>query len=296
MRKELCLLVMLGLLGCGENQSTNPTNQIGPPGNLKALSVNSTTVGLQWTAPTGQADSLGGYVVQVGSKRDTLGRLVTSFMADSLPQGEATFTVYSRSVSGSLSNGTVIKWAPAARFDSAFTLYEYNKLVNVSSVRCALDVGTSTLNPATMTATQPNAPRMDLYLFGGDGTFPDSLALQSINVLVQQYNMTLFSTVTHHASGLDYYLASFPDASTFTLTSVPVIDNTIYYVKVVGDAGSVNYARLHVRLAPGDFPSRAVSVRVSLQRTPGLLYACREDRAIPHEGTLAFLLPRGIAP
>ncbi len=295
MRKELCLLLVLAVVGCGENQSTSPENQSGPPQNLKALSVNSTTVGLQWTAPTGQADSLAGYVVQSGSKRDTVSKLITSFLADSLPPGEATFTVYARSLSGALSQGAVIKWAPAARFDSGYTLYEYNKSVELDTLECGLDVGTATRDPATMTTATLNS-LMDLYLFGADGFFAQGLELRSARVLDGQYNPTFFSTVNHQAANLDYYLASFPDPSTFTLTSVPVMDNTIFYVKVVGDGGSTNYARLHVRLAPGDFPSRAVSVQVSLQRVPGLVYAYREESPMLQEGTFAFLLPQGIVP
>ncbi|RPH35211.1 fibronectin type III domain-containing protein [bacterium] len=119
MRREFCLLLVLAIVGCGENQeSTSPSTQFGPPENLKALSVNSSTVGLQWTPPSGQPDSLGGYVVQWGNNKDTLGKTAVSYLADSLTQGEKTFTVYARRVSGTVSDGAVIKWEPADRFDS----------------------------------------------------------------------------------------------------------------------------------------------------------------------------------
>ena len=276
MRKELCIVLVLAFVGCGENQSTTSPSALKAPENLKALSVNGTTVGLQWTPPSGQSDSVGGYVVQVGSTRDTLGKTQLSYLADSLTPGEKTFTVYALRVSGALSDGAVITWAPASRFDTPIVLTEYK--TNNTSLLSALDVGTATLNPAAMTVTSPNAAQMDLYLYGGSGAVQDSLQLQSTSLLASVWNSTLFSTVTQSSTGLDYYLAAFPDPTTFTLARVPVVDNTIYYVRVVGDYGAYNYARIHVHVQPGTvFPSRTVEVRVSLQRVPGLLYALNRD-------------------
>lgn len=296
MRKELYLLLVLAVVGCGKNQeSTSPSLQFGPPENLRAQSVNNTTVALLWVAPSGQPDSLGGYVVQVGNARDTLDRTATSFLADSLTPGEKTFAVYARKKSGTLSTGAVIKWAPAARFDSPVVLYEYK--TNQTSVASALDVGSASLSPSAMTVTAANAGLMDIYLYGGSGSVQDTLQLQSASLLAQgtAYNSTKFSTTFTVSSGLNYFLAAFPDAATFTLDQAKVIDNTVYYVRVVGDNGNTNYARIHVHVVPGAvFPSRAVEIRVSLQRSPGLLYALRDDRAHRPRALLGLIaLPGG---
>lgn len=297
MRKELCLLLVAVFMGCGENEeSTSPSPQ-GAPENLKALSLNGTTVGLQWTAPSGPADSLGGYVVQVGNSRDTLGKLAVSFIADSLTAGEKTFIVYALRKSGTLSNGAVIKWAPASRFDSPYVLTEYK--TNVTSVNSAFDVGTATLDPAAMGVNATNATRMDLYLFGGNGGVAEALQLQSTNLLASVWNSTMFSTVSHPSAGLDYYLAAFPAASTFTLDRVPVIDNTIYYVRAIGDNGNSNYtyARVHVHVQSGTaFPSRSVELRVSLQRVTGLLYALREEGPPQPRALLGLVALPGVRP
>jgi len=93
MRKELCLLLVAVFVGCGENEESTSPSPMAAPQDLKALSLNGTTVGLQWKAPSGPTDSLGGYVVQLGNSRDTLGKMATSFIADSLTAGEKTFIV-----------------------------------------------------------------------------------------------------------------------------------------------------------------------------------------------------------
>jgi hypothetical protein len=296
MRRELILVLALAIAGCGENQDTTSPSAVGAPENLKALSVNSATVGLQWSAPTGQSDSVGGYVVQVGSVRDTLGKNQLSSLADSLTPGEKTFTVYTRRLSGALSDGAVIKWAPAARFDVPIALYEYRTLN--TSLLSALDVGSATLDPAAMTVTLDNASRIDLYLYGGNGAVEDTLQLQSTSLLAGSYNATLFSTVSHSSTGLDYYLSAFPAASTFALDHVIVTDNTIYYVRTIGDNGNLTYARIHVHVQAGaSFPSRAVEVRVSLQRVPGLLYAFDHEGAnMPHSRLLGLLTIPGVTP
>jgi len=137
---------------------------------------------------------------------------------------------------------------------------------------------------------------MDLYLSGGNGSVEEPLQLQSTSLLASTWNMTLFSTVNHPATGLDYYLASFPAASTFSLDHVPVTDNTIYYARIVGDGGTSNYARIHVHRPGGSFPIRAVEVKVSLQRGAGLLYACQHDCAARFMRPLAFMMPPGMKP
>src|SRR5512140_3064372 len=178
MRNERCLLLVLVLAGCGENEdTTSPSSQFGPPENLKALSVNATSVRLQWTAPSGQPDSLAGYVVQVGNSRDTLDRTATSFLAVSLTPGEKAFTVYARRKSGTLSEGAIIKWAPAARFDVPYVLYEYK--TNQVNVMSALDIGTASTDPAAVTVSSVDASKMDFYLFGGNGAVQEALQLQS---------------------------------------------------------------------------------------------------------------------
>ena len=210
----------------------------GAPENLKALSVNGTTVGLQWTAPSGQQDSIEGYVVQMGSSRDTLAKTTLSYLADSLTaRRERTLHRLCPSHFGHLSDGAVIKWAPASRFDGPYVLSEYK--TNVTTVNSAFDVGTATLEPAAMGVTSTNATRMDLYLFGGNGWVQEALQLQSTSCWPMSGTATFFSTVTHPSARPGLLSCRVPGSDRrFTLDRVPLVDNTIYYVRVIGDNGN----------------------------------------------------------
>ncbi len=279
MNKLSPLVVLLAVLafGCGENLQTQaPASPFGPPSDLKAVSLSQSSVRIHWSAASGSTDSLfRGYSVQVGNRRDTLSKSVVSFVADQLPVGEALFSVYSLRTDGIRSEAATIRWAPAARFDSAFNVFENNTLT--SSRPEGFNVGTATTNPSVMVIdplSQTVQQTMDFYFNGGTPQVRQPLSVWSANLFIGSFNRTKFSTETDSSGSLDYPLVVFPAENTFTKDSVSVVDNTIYYAKVIGDPQQVNYARIHLRLKPGTvFPNRVVEVRVSLQRAPGLLYA-----------------------
>lgn len=273
----ILLLVMLAI-GCGDNVLQNPPSQstISPPQNIRALSVNESTVSLSWTASTSASDTIfGGYTVYWGTRQDTVGATILSYTIDSLAAGEIVVSVRSRSRSGTLSEAATIRCAPAARFDSPFTLTEY---YNADVSRLAgFDVGGQNSNPLrfALSVSDPIvAAQLDCYLFGGEGEIEQPLELRSANVFFGPWNTTLFSTISHPGSSLDHPLSAFPDAGTFTENHVDISDNTIYYARVVGDQGGVNYVRLHIHvLSGGGQRNRSVELRVSLQRVPGVLFA-----------------------
>ena len=270
------LLISLAI-GCGDNLQTPPiVVSLDPPTALKALAVNQSSINVQWSAAVGSSDSsFRGYIVGVGSRQDTLPKSALSFTAMALPSGESVFLISSLLLSGAHSDAATIRWAPAARFDSAFTVFESNTIVSIRPE--GFNVGTSTTNPSVMLIdlTDPLVQRtMDLYINGGTRQMEQPLALWSANLYFGNFNRTLFSTQMNFSPTLDYPLPSFPSDITFIKDTITIVDNTIYYAKVIGDPQQVNYARIHVRIRPGtSFPNRVVEIRVSLQRVPGLLYA-----------------------
>ena len=291
MKKLPSIVVLLVVLafGCGDNLPTTTLGtSFGPPSGLKAFSVNQSAVSMQWSGLTDS--TLQGYIAQVGNRRDTLSRSTLVFVANGLLPGESAFSIYSLRNDGVRSNPATILWAPAARFDSAYTLYESNTLVSVRPE--GFNVGTTTTNPSTLVLdpTDPAVQQtMDFYLFGGSQQIQQPLALWSAHHYIGTFNHTIFSTQTDVATTLDYPLTAFPSENTFTKDTIAVGDNTIYYVKVVGDPLQFNYARIHVRYRIGSaFPDRILDVRVSLQRVPGLQYAFKNDSG-------DFLLTRPIS-
>jgi hypothetical protein len=272
-------------LSCGDNIAVMPSNgsTFLPPTNLKALSVDSSTVRLNWTSPGGVTDSLlSGYVIHWTGNEVSVDKSTVSVTIVALPPGETVFTIFSRKLTGDLSDAVTIRWAPAMRFDSTYALYE-SDLVNSARAE-GFNVGTQTMNPSTMSMdfNDLNVQRtMDLFFFGGRGLNQAPLSMWSSDRFAADWNATRFSTITYSSASLDYPLSSFPNPSTFTMDSIAVSDNTIYFVRAVGDNGSVNYVRLHLRVRAGTlFPDRIIEVRVSLQRVPNLLYASTTTRSV----------------
>jgi hypothetical protein len=272
--------------GCGPNEATDPTlSTIGPPQNLKSVSLNKSTVGLKWDPPLGASDSsFAGYTVQYGNRTDTLARVSTTYVADSLGAGESTFAVSVRTKDGRSGDGAMIRWAPAERFVSAITLTEYTTLE--ASRLAGLRVGGKTTDPVAVAVNPATVNTFDIYLYGG-APAPAALPLflWSASLFTgATYRATVFSSVQHSSSTLNYYTDAFPAASTFTLTSVQVTDNTIYYARVVGDNSSeTHYVRILVQGIAGGYPARSIRVTISLQRVPGLQYAVSSSVRCPQD-------------
>lgn len=272
--KQLLIVLAVSCIsaGCGNNLAGPAgTPLLLPPGGLAALSVDSTHVRLSWTAPAGAADTtFAGYVLAWGSVVDTLGRTSVQFSAGPLSRGATTFTIRSLQKGGLASDPAAITWAPAWRFDAApFIVTEYNAPSQTGTP--GVDAGTGTTNPTTVGMLDANADStLDFYLSGAANS---PLQFLSAAIYNPGWHQTFFSTVTTASADLNAPLASFPADISFTLQSVTLSDNMIYYVKTQGNAGEVYYARVHVHLLPGSYPSRPVDIRISLQKVSRLPYA-----------------------
>jgi hypothetical protein len=264
------MIVLLAvLIGCGDEAP--PENDgliVGPPLNVRALSVDGTTVRIAWDQPGGaNTETVRGYRVRWDNRRDTLPFPSNDYTASVRPPRVVTFSLATLLTTGVATDSVTIAWAPATRYDSAFVLTEF---YNAQPGRvCGFDAGTATQVPSTMAMTLAAEAIVDMYLIGNGG---QPLLLQSARLYSQDWNATLFSSVSHASANLDYFLPAFPDAVTFTQETVTLQHNTIYYARVVGDGGDYHYVRLHVRTA-GTYPNRTCEIRLSLQRLPNTPYA-----------------------
>jgi hypothetical protein len=275
------MMVLGGILfsapGCGDNLA-GPPGSVSAPRNLKALSVNESTVFLQWNAPSNVDSAFGGYRLEYGSVGIDLSRNQISYMVSSLQPGEQVFTVFSLRSNGTKADGSSIRWAPATRFDSVYSLLEYTQLQPGRG--SGINVGSRTTSPFTLEVNGSAGNVLDFYLFGGDGFSQQPLALYAGDQFAGSFRPTRFSTVTHSSSSLDLPLTTFPADTTFIRQSIPVTDNTIYYARVVINNVEVHFVRIHVRQRAGaTYPERVIELRLSLQRVAGLLFANKENES-----------------
>jgi len=259
--------------GCGNNLAGPAgTSLLTSPGSFSALSVDSAHVSLSWTAPAAAVDTtFTGYVLSWGTVSDTLARSALQFTAGPLPRGATAFSIRSLQKGGSPSDAATITWAPAWRFDAVpIVVTEYNAPLQTGSP--GVDAGTGTSNPSAVGLSDANADStLDFYLWGPSDSPLEILSASQYN---PGWHQTLFSTVATPSADLNAPLTSFPADNTFTLQTVTIADNTIYYVKVVGNTGEINYVRVHVHmLSGGSYPARAIEVRISLQKVSRLPYA-----------------------
>jgi len=283
----LCAWALLP--GCGDNvyDPSNP-DHVDPPRNLQALAWDTTSVGLQWLPPSNVVDSvIRGYRIAYNGLEDSVLSPRTVVVLRNLPLGKSTFAVLTLLRNGVISQPVSIQWAPASRFDSQPVVI-YEEVGTVGVLPQAMHVGSRTTSPYPVMLSIANAAVIQLVLQGSGG---QQLKLQSPTYALQNANLTLFSSTSHSSQDLDYYLSTYP--STYDLDQIPVVDNTIYYVRLRGDNTETNYARLHVHVTPGTaFPNRSVVIRVSIQRQAELQFAQRA----PEERGEARIAPLGLLP
>lgn len=261
------LVAALLVAGCDENVATGPNTTSRAPRNLSAFSAGDASVALSWTAPSDSSDStFTGFQVKYAGTVQDLGRNARSTVVTAVSFGEQLFEVVAKRSSGTAESAT-IRWAPAARFDTPTMLPEYIFYVSTAS---GFDVGDSIFNPTPLQLEASSQSRMDFYFQQATDT-DSTLMFKSARIYNAGWRPTVFSNVAHSSTTLNYGLTAFPAENSFTVYSLPIRDNTIYYAKTFGFDGSVHYARIHVHILPGlSFPSRRVEVRVSLQRSQGV--------------------------
>lgn len=265
-------LVGIAAAGCDENTAPAPT-AFGPPTNVLAQSVNASSVALSWGPPSGVTDTLvASYIVRYGDVRDSIPGSSRQYTARNLLPGIASFTLQAVSMAQEVSATTSKSWAPASRYDSIFSLYEYD--VSQLLRNSAMNIGSKTSDPSAVPVALTIQPAFDAYLVGQSG---QQLVLRGGQLYNATFDPLLFADRADVAPSLDYYIDQFP--TTYTRAEVTLRDNTIYYARGTGDPGDIHYVRIHVRIGPGVFPNRTVIISLSVQKVPTLQFAHAGDGA-----------------
>lgn len=262
----VAVVLCIAAPGCADNTSP-PVAEFGPPTNVLAQSVNATSVSLSWGPPAGVTDTLlAGYIISYGDIRDSIPATPRLYTALNLAPGITSFSLQAVSMESQYSASVGKSWAPAARYDSIFSLYEYD--VSQLLRNSALNIGTRTAPPTAVPVALAAQLPFDAYVQGPGG---QQLVLRGGQLFNAAYDPFQFADRADVATSLDYYIDQFP--TTYTRGEVAIRDNTIYYARGYGDAGDIHYARIHVRLGPGTYPNRTVVISLSVQTVPALQFA-----------------------
>lgn len=284
MRKFLLAIVVGVFILMNAGCDGGPTTKLQPISNLRAYSKNLVEVGLTWTASpdTGLADEhhitiTGGPVpltvdVSIDSTNAIIGNLTEGVIY--------TFSVVVDAQTGYVeSNPVTIKWSPARRITSDFTLPEI-KVYETSSGSFPSGLvffNASTNSSKTVSVTNPGADSLSIDVYLRTET-NNAVSIRSAHLFRSTWRITRFSNIFRDASSLDDPQIQPPDTTTYsstdtsvTVDSVTVTSSRIYYFK--GNNG--NYGRILVRQNPanntllwGSSPDQFLSLQISYQTFP----------------------------
>lgn len=288
----LLALFAVVMVGCNTNEDpVNPGTTPNPPTALMATSVNATTVGLKWTAPSNPAAT--SYEVTAtptnGGASVVKTFTTTSGSVDGLVANtEYTFTVKSLNGTSKSTTGAVIKWAGAARYTTNITLYETASgngsgmtFPNTAGLRIAQGGQWDLcLDTRDNTSTTPPTPSFDI----GSPTKSSYTDNASKFPNGDQARVTLLGKTWSGVSSLDDVYESVDLSLAGTLGEALINFNAANtsgspFAFVVKTA-SGNFAKVLVKasngkLLQGTSPNRYVDLEVSYQSGANLPYALK---------------------
>ncbi len=297
----LFLTSIVSFIGCEKNSTSTEKTALAPITNLKAYSVNETSVGLTWTPSTSENISeFGEYAITIKKPNGDIlqttsaDRGDTAFIVINLTEGVIyTFEVVTTAIDGATnyknSNPVSVKWSPARRLDtddSGLDIKVYETSSSSSFGSGLVLYHPTSQKPKVVSISNPrtDSSYIDLYLQTHPST-SGSVELKSASLYKPSWRLTRFSTVSRDANSLDNAQFAPPDSSTYTLTSIQfdstnsVTTSRIYYFK--GDNG--NFGRILVQRAPngtliwGTSPEQYLNLKVSYQTVPYNPYSKRNQ-------------------
>jgi hypothetical protein len=283
--------VLFAQFGCKNENTTDPPakTKLAPVTDVKAYSVNETSVALAWSHSSSQTNTdMTGYSVityassgvqqgpAISVSKDSVRTVVTG-----LPLGIFTFAIKTIASASSSnyqnSDSAIIKWSPAYRFNTEggleIKVYETTSSALFPS-GLIFAVAPDTLQPKTVSVSNPGsyATKIDLVVRSSGAS---NVEILSANVFNPAWKATRFSTTPpREVLSLDDPAAVPPDTGTYTLSSILVDSSTavgasrLYYFKT----DNANYGRLLLKrnaargnLVWGSSPDQYINVVISYQ-------------------------------
>jgi hypothetical protein len=273
----LALLVILGLNGCGDDNSTNPPPEFAAPENLTVINGDQ-AITVEWDASADEADTdFRRYNIYRGTSSllgvdagdlEQLGYKVGSATAAnrSFTTTVANGTLYYFHVRGEKDDGTLSH--PTDEMRGAGRLEGEGKIIEefVSDGDSGFDFSEG----ATVSLRQDNPDRFtftDIYLGTGDANDDagSPLSLKSPSLLDRINNEWSSKVASIKFLGTDW--STNTTTETAMEDQINVIVGAIYVIKTpLG-----NFAKLHVQSIDGDAGSRTITFRYAYQPTPNLI-------------------------
>jgi len=291
---SLVCLTGLALSGCEntEDLGTSP-NQIviAGPSNLKAFSLDSTSVGLTWNlSPDELMAEVKNPAYQINA-RDSIGNmfLITAVKGQSsatfpnLREGRV-YTFVIRILVDSTAASTdssVVRWAPAKRRER-----EGNAPIQIfesasASFPSGLDVFSASANgPVTLAISGASNALIDLFVFTESGSQDLLIRSASQSTVIQVPKTTFFSTLSIDGDDLNDAQSAPPAISTYSQLELRIQASTNITVGRIffGRTQENNFFRILVirnnnSLIFGSSPDRFITVKISYQGTAGVPFA-----------------------
>ncbi|RCK71800.1 MAG: hypothetical protein IGBAC_0757 [Ignavibacteriae bacterium] len=282
-------LVLMFFSACSDSTTDSGKTRLSPVTNLKAFSVNNTSVGLKWTKSVSEniAD-FDKYEIKI-KRADTtvstqyVNKGIDSVIISNLSNGViydfiVTAKVTSNSQNYIDSDPVQVRWSPAWRFttEGTFPIQVYER-TSSTGYASGLILYYFSLNvapgPKTVSLLSADSSLIDIFV---DSKGASNIALSSSHLYRPNRKITRFSTVEYSSETLNYPQFAPPDSATYTrfeitIDSVQVASSKIVYYK--GSNG--NYGRILIKRNPtngtliwGTSPEQYVRLEISYQSVP----------------------------
>lgn len=288
------MFVMLAASGCQDNSATAPST-LHVPDDLRAVSINDSTVELHWTRRAD--DDATGYVVSWnGEVRHDVGSVEVGVDSRVRISGLTGGQVYSFSVAargGLRSDPATIRWAPATRFrdtslgDTVLRIYESASAKGSGLVLDRLRGGPRLI---VLNGSIYSGAQLALYTqTAGPDNFEIGAAYARLSTISD--SAVYISTRTYNATSLDTWFLSqpldediLPDGNRRVFLLPTTISDGVgrgFFVRT-NVAGQHHYARVLIRnvsgqLLQGTWPDRYIEIAISYQAAGDVPFAEAEQ-------------------
>ncbi len=294
MKSKLFLVILIAIIfmsfsACSDSSTDSGKSRLSPVTNLKAFSVNNTSVGLKWTKSVSEnlAD-FDKYEIKIKQADTTVSTQFVAKGTDSLVISNLSngviydFVVTAKVTSTSKnyidSDPAQVRWSPAWRFtqEGTFPIQVYERTSSTGYASGLVfyypSLGAPP-QPKTVSLLSADSSLIDVFI---DSKGASNIAISSSHLYRPNRKITRFSTVEYESETLNYPQFTPPDTTTYTkfeilIDSVAVTSSKIVYYK--GNNG--NYGRILIKRNPvnstliwGSSPEQYVRLEISYQSVP----------------------------